>query len=116
MVPTKVSRSATTRIARSVLWAPMTLAIHVVAAALAASCPSYPAVPAATTQLITVSAPRLHTTSATLRAWRRVDGCWQPVAGPYTARVGRNGLRANRREGDGTTPIGAVPILPRMYG
>jgi L,D-peptidoglycan transpeptidase YkuD (ErfK/YbiS/YcfS/YnhG family) len=94
----------------------MTLAVHVVAAALAASCPSYPAVPAATTQLITVSAPRLHTTSATLRAWRRVDSCWQAVAGPYTARVGWNGLRANRGEGDGTTPIGTFPILPRMYG
>src|SRR5437773_6386335 len=94
----------------------MTLAVHVVAAALAASCPSYPAVPPATTQLITLSAPRLHTTSATLRAWRRVDGCWQVVAGPYTARVGWNGLRAHRREGDGTTPIGTFTILARMYG
>jgi L,D-peptidoglycan transpeptidase YkuD (ErfK/YbiS/YcfS/YnhG family) len=94
----------------------MALAVHVVAAALAASCPSYPTVPPAATQLITVSAARLHTTSASLRAWRRVDGCWQVVAGPYTARVGWNGLRANRREGDGTTPIGTFPILPRMYG
>jgi len=94
----------------------MTLAVHVVAAALAAACPSYRAVPPPTTQLITVSAPRLHTTSATLRAWRRVDGCWQSVAGPYTARVGWNGLRANRREGDGTTPIGTFAILPHMYG
>ena len=94
----------------------MTLAVHVVAAALAAACPTYAHVPAATTQLITVSAPRLHTTSATLRAWRRNGGCWAPVAGPYTARVGWNGLRVNRREGDGTTPIGTFPILPRMYG
>jgi L,D-peptidoglycan transpeptidase YkuD (ErfK/YbiS/YcfS/YnhG family) len=94
----------------------MTLAVHVVAAAIAASCPSYPTVPAATTQLITVSATRLRTTSATLQTWQRVDGCWRPVAGPYTARVGWNGLRANRREGDGTTPIGTFPILPRMYG
>jgi L,D-peptidoglycan transpeptidase YkuD (ErfK/YbiS/YcfS/YnhG family) len=35
---------------------------------------------------------------------------------PYTARVGWNGLRVNRHEGDGTTPIGTFPILPRMYG
>ena len=41
-----------------------------------------------------------------MRTWQRVDGCWRPVAGPYPARVGWNGLRANRREGDGTTPIG----------
>jgi L,D-peptidoglycan transpeptidase YkuD (ErfK/YbiS/YcfS/YnhG family) len=94
----------------------MTLAVHVVAAALAAACPSYPSVPPATTQLITVSATRLHTTSATLRTWRRDGSCWSPVAGPYTARVGWNGLRVNRHEGDGTTPIGTFPILRRMYG
>jgi len=102
--------------ALSVLWAPMTLAVHVVAAALAASCPSYPAVAPTTTQLITVSAPRLHTTSATLRTWRRDGDCWRPVAGPYTARVGWNGLSRSRHEGDGTTPIGTFPIMPRMYG
>src|SRR5262245_8105738 len=94
----------------------MTLAVHVVAAALAAACPSYPSVPPATTQLLTVSAPHLRTTSATFRAWRRAGGCWRQVAGPYTARVGRNGLRVNRREGDGTTPIGTFPITARMYG
>ncbi len=94
----------------------MALAVHVVAAALATACPSYPSVPAATTQLITVSAAHLHTTSATLRTWRRAGDCWSPVAGPYTARVGWNGLRVNRREGDGTTPIGTFPILPRMFG
>jgi L,D-peptidoglycan transpeptidase YkuD (ErfK/YbiS/YcfS/YnhG family) len=38
------------------------------------------------------------------------------VFGPYTARVGWNGLRVDRREGDGTTPVGTFPILPRMYG
>jgi L,D-peptidoglycan transpeptidase YkuD (ErfK/YbiS/YcfS/YnhG family) len=94
----------------------MALAVHVVAAALAAACPSYPSVPPATAQLITVSATRLHTTSATLRTWRRDGSCWSPVAGPYTARVGWNGLRVNRHEGDGTTPIGSFPILRRMYG
>lgn len=94
----------------------MALAVHVVAAALAAACPSYPSVPPATTQLLTVTAPRLKTTAATFRAWRRDGACWRQVAGPYTARVGWNGLRTNRHEGDGTTPIGTFPILPRMYG
>src|SRR3954447_18049332 len=95
----------------------MLLAAHVAAAALAAACPA-PAtgIPPATTQLITVRASRLKTTYATLRAWQRLDGCWQPAAGPYIARVGRNGLRANRREGDGTTPIGTFGIAARMYG
>jgi L,D-peptidoglycan transpeptidase YkuD (ErfK/YbiS/YcfS/YnhG family) len=94
----------------------MTLAVHVVAAALGAFCPSFPTVPPATTQLITVSAPRLRTTSATLRVWRRSENCWTPAFGPYTAHVGWNGLRVNRHEGDGTTPIGTFPLLPRMYG
>jgi L,D-peptidoglycan transpeptidase YkuD (ErfK/YbiS/YcfS/YnhG family) len=95
----------------------MVLAAHVAAAALAAACPA-PAgnVPPSTTQLITVRAARAKTTYATLRTWQRVDGCWRPVAGPYTARVGWNGLRANRREGDGTTPIGTFGISARMYG
>jgi L,D-peptidoglycan transpeptidase YkuD (ErfK/YbiS/YcfS/YnhG family) len=95
----------------------MLLAAHVAAAALAAACPASAGnVPSSTTQLITVRGARAKTTYATLRTWRRVDGCWRPVAGPYTARVGWNGLRANRREGDGTTPIGTFGISARMYG
>jgi L,D-peptidoglycan transpeptidase YkuD (ErfK/YbiS/YcfS/YnhG family) len=97
----------------------MLLAAHVAAAALAAGCPAdapSPDVPPRTTQLITVRAARVKTTYASLRTWQRVDGCWQPVAGPYTARVGWNGLRASRREGDGTTPIGTFGIGARMYG
>jgi L,D-peptidoglycan transpeptidase YkuD (ErfK/YbiS/YcfS/YnhG family) len=97
----------------------MMLAAHVAAAAVASACPAgapTTAVPATTTQLITVRAARRKTTYATLRTWRRVEGCWLPVAGPYNARVGRNGLRLNRREGDGTTPIGTFDISSRMYG
>ena len=67
-------------------------------------------------QLITVEAPRARTTHATVRTWRRSGRCWRPVGGPYPARVGRNGLRRNRREGDGTTPIGTFRIGPVMYG
>ncbi|MBA3364294.1 MAG: L,D-transpeptidase family protein [Actinobacteria bacterium] len=67
-------------------------------------------------QLITVEAATTATTFATLRTWRRVGVCWRSVAGPYGARVGRNGIRKNRREGDGTTPIGTFPIGRTMYG
>jgi len=67
-------------------------------------------------QLITVEAATTTTTYATLRTWRRAAGCWRAVAGPYAARVGRNGIRLNRREGDGTTPVGTFRIGPTMYG
>jgi L,D-peptidoglycan transpeptidase YkuD (ErfK/YbiS/YcfS/YnhG family) len=67
-------------------------------------------------QLITVEASRARTTSATLRIWRRTGGCWVAAGGPYPARVGRNGLSSNRREGDGTTPTGTFRINATMYG
>ncbi len=67
-------------------------------------------------QLITVEAAEARTSHATLRTWRRFGRCWRPVGGPYPARVGRSGLRRNRREGDGTTPIGTFRIGAVMYG
>ena len=89
-------------------------------AVTAAACPPnvanmpHPVLPAR--QLITVEAATTRTTHATLRTWRRVGGCWRAVHGPYPARVGRNGIRRNRREGDGTTPIGTFRIGRTMYG
>jgi L,D-peptidoglycan transpeptidase YkuD (ErfK/YbiS/YcfS/YnhG family) len=68
------------------------------------------------TQAITVEASSHRTTSATLRTWARVGGCWREVTGPLPARVGRNGLSATRREGDGTTPVGSFGIAATMYG
>ena len=67
-------------------------------------------------QLITVESATARTTYATLRTWRRDGRCWRAVHGPYPARVGRNGVRRNRREGDGTTPVGTFRIGPVMYG
>jgi L,D-peptidoglycan transpeptidase YkuD (ErfK/YbiS/YcfS/YnhG family) len=96
------------------------LALPVVLAAVAAWCPANLAgsieTPAPAKQLITVEAASARTTHATLRTWRRVDGCWTPVAGPYPARVGKNGISADRREGDGTTPAGTFAIGRTMYG
>src|SRR4051794_41918163 len=64
-------------------------------------------------QLITVRAGTARSTYATARTWvRGEDGCWRPVGGPHTARVGKNGVRANRREGDGSTPAGPLPPRP----
>ena len=68
-------------------------------------------------QLITVEATRYKTTSAALRLWQRgANGCWRPTAGPWTARVGWNGLADRRREGDGTTPTGVYSLGRTMYG
>ena len=98
----------------------MVLAAHFAAAALAATCPANaandlrPAPPG--TQLITVQAADTRTTHATLATWRRSGRCWVAAQEPYPARVGRNGVSANRREGDGTTPIGTFSIGRVMYG
>jgi L,D-peptidoglycan transpeptidase YkuD (ErfK/YbiS/YcfS/YnhG family) len=91
---------------------------YLAATLLAVSCPPNAAaqVRAPGTQLITVQAPSTTSTQATLHIWAREDGCWIDKGGPYPARVGWAGLRRNRHEGDGTTPIGTFPIGPTMYG
>jgi L,D-peptidoglycan transpeptidase YkuD (ErfK/YbiS/YcfS/YnhG family) len=76
-----------------------------------------PGVPAnGAQQLVTVEASSYRTTYATVTLWSRRDGCWTKSAGPWQGRVGRNGLSADRREGDGTTPVGVFGIGPVMYG
>jgi L,D-peptidoglycan transpeptidase YkuD (ErfK/YbiS/YcfS/YnhG family) len=67
-------------------------------------------------QRVTVEAPSARSTVAVLRLWRRDGSCWRAVAGPWRARVGWNGLSANRHEGDGTTPIGTFGFQRVMYG
>jgi L,D-peptidoglycan transpeptidase YkuD (ErfK/YbiS/YcfS/YnhG family) len=67
-------------------------------------------------QLITVEAKTMSATHASLRIWRRSGRCWVQAGGPYAARLGRSGLSANRREGDGTTPAGTFRIHPTIYG
>jgi L,D-peptidoglycan transpeptidase YkuD (ErfK/YbiS/YcfS/YnhG family) len=96
------------------------LALAVLASTLAAACPSNLAsaieTPASARQLITVEAKVARTTYAELRTWRRSGACWVATAGPFTARLGKNGLSSNRREGDGTTPTGTYRIGRTMYG
>ncbi len=98
----------------------MLIASLFAAAALAAGCPPNAATELrlgpAVSQAITVEAPTTKTTHATLRTWRRSGPCWVAAGGPYPARVGWNGLRRDRREGDGTTPIGTFRIGVVMYG
>jgi L,D-peptidoglycan transpeptidase YkuD (ErfK/YbiS/YcfS/YnhG family) len=88
--------------------------------AAAPACPSSAANRLASTgsatQLITVVAPRRHTTRASLRLWQKIDGCWRAVAGPWSAWLGGRGVSASRREGDRTTPAGSFGIGRTMYG
>jgi L,D-peptidoglycan transpeptidase YkuD (ErfK/YbiS/YcfS/YnhG family) len=96
------------------------LALALLASTVAAACPANSAngiaTPPTARQLITVEAKVARTTYATLQTWKRSGGCWIAVGGPYPARLGKNGLSSNRREGDGTTPTGTYRIGRTMYG
>ncbi|HVV57420.1 MAG TPA: L,D-transpeptidase family protein [Gaiellaceae bacterium] len=80
----------------------LTLALAATAAALGCAQPPR----------IDVVAPSARSTTATLT----VRACGRAVLGPWRARVGRSGLSAHRREGDGTTPLGTFAIGPVVYG
>jgi L,D-peptidoglycan transpeptidase YkuD (ErfK/YbiS/YcfS/YnhG family) len=59
-------------------------------------------------QLVTVVAASYGATQAELTAYRRIDGHWRRVFGPWVAWIGRNGMAppGAKREGDGRTPTG----------
>jgi L,D-peptidoglycan transpeptidase YkuD (ErfK/YbiS/YcfS/YnhG family) len=67
-------------------------------------------------QLVTVDAPTYTTTSATVTLWQREASCWVVAGGPWAGRIGGGGFSDHHREGDGSTPTGAYPIGPVMYG
>ncbi|HXY44984.1 MAG TPA: L,D-transpeptidase family protein [Acidimicrobiales bacterium] len=67
-------------------------------------------------QLVTLDAARSPSTFALLTTWKRRGACWARVAGPFTSRIGVNGISAHKVEGDGTTPAGAFGIGPVIYG
>lgn len=88
-----------------------------VAGSLLASCAPAPAVAPGTTQAVLVDAPSSTSTSARVTFVQRDPaGCWRASAGPWRARVGRNGLSARHREGDGTTPLGTFGLGRTIYG
>ncbi len=71
--------------------------------------PSVSALPAAA-QSVIVEVPSASESVGTLKIVELVDGVERVVLGPVSARVGRNGVRRDRREGDGTTPLGSMAI------
>ena len=88
-------RGVASAIRIAAIYSETVLALAVLASALVAACPQNLAAgietPATARQLVTVEAKVARTTYAQLRTWRKVDGCWL-AAGPYTARLGKNGL------------------------
>jgi L,D-peptidoglycan transpeptidase YkuD (ErfK/YbiS/YcfS/YnhG family) len=48
--------------------------------------------------------------NATVRACRRTSSGYTTDLGPYLGHVGRNGVSANKREGDLRTPTGVFPL------
>lgn len=69
-----------------------------------------------TRQLIVVKADGLKATTALLSVYARDGACFVEIGGAWPAWVGRSGLSSDRREGDGTTPIGTFAIGPVVYG
>ena len=69
-------------------------------------------VPAGVRQLITVTAARRRATYAKLSVFRRAQGRWVRVFGPWRARVGYHGIArpGAKREGDGRTPAGTYAL------
>jgi L,D-peptidoglycan transpeptidase YkuD (ErfK/YbiS/YcfS/YnhG family) len=74
-----------------------------------------PAPPAASKQLITVTAASSTSTDAVLQGWQRDGaGAWTRVIGPVTVRVGRQGIGV-AHEGLDRTPAGTFGV-PSAFG
>ena len=58
-----------------------------------------------------VAVPKASSSTGLLATYELADGRWKRVHGPVEARLGRNGVRADRREGDGTTPLGSFGLV-----
>ena len=67
-------------------------------------------------QLVTVVAAKRSSTQGTFRLWRKAGRCWRAAAGPWTAWLGQQGVSANKREGDRTTPAGRFGFGRVMFG
>jgi L,D-peptidoglycan transpeptidase YkuD (ErfK/YbiS/YcfS/YnhG family) len=62
-------------------------------------------------QVFIVSSSTWKSTVASASLWELRAGKWKRIAGPYTARLGRNGTSLSHVEGDGTTPGGMHKLV-----
>ena len=60
-------------------------------------------------QVISVTTPHYGSVHATVRAFAKSGSNWHQVAGPWSARIGRNGFAhpGQKHEGDGKVPSGS---------
>lgn len=65
-------------------------------------------------QIVLVTSPWWRASTAIVTMYQRIDSRWKRVAGPYYGRIGRNGTRVRRSEGDGTTPAGSFRIVSAL--
>ncbi|WP_327001465.1 L,D-transpeptidase family protein [Dactylosporangium sp. NBC_01737] len=72
--------------------------------------------PGNTTQVVIVQAASASATTASLRAYAKTGGVWQPALSAMTARIGGNGFSGDKHEGDKTTPTGVYSFDGTMYG
>jgi len=86
-------------------FAPILLAV----ASFGVSAPSA-AVAGSTEQRLVVEVASVASTMGTLTLTEAVDGVERVLLGPVQARIGRSGVKRNRREGDGTTPLGVMRV------
>lgn len=66
-------------------------------------------------QLIVVTAPGESSTTATMRRYEREADAWREVGEAVPVVIGRTGLEADKREGDGKSPAGLFR-LGRAFG
>ena len=67
-------------------------------------------IPADAQQLVVVHSNIGSDNTATLQTFEKRGTSWSSVDGPMDAHLGANGLRANRTEGDKTTPAGTFSL------
>jgi L,D-peptidoglycan transpeptidase YkuD (ErfK/YbiS/YcfS/YnhG family) len=72
--------------------------------------------PAKTSQVVIVHASSSSTTYATLETFTKVGGVWRAQFGKMTARVGKDGIGSQAREGVPMTPEGVYGFGATMYG
>ena len=118
--PARTTITTVTPTAPTAPTAPVATTSATTAPVAASPCPAGVAGQLASTgggqQLVTVVASSTQSTAATLTLWQRSGSCWTVDDGPWTARVGFNGLSSHHREGDGTTPTGLYAIGSEFYG
>jgi L,D-peptidoglycan transpeptidase YkuD (ErfK/YbiS/YcfS/YnhG family) len=85
------------------------LGLLIVSLAVLETSSSVSALPVAT-QSVIVEVSSASASVGTLKLIETVDGIERVVLGPVPTRVGRNGVKRDRREGDGTTPLGSMAI------